>query len=344
MLPLRKDLRSIAVIGPNAASTRNMQGDYAYTAHMALQSESVPMVTILEGIQRKVGSSTEVRYALGCDYLGSSNEGFAQAVETARRCDVVVVVVGGRSGLQPGTNLRRAPRSDGAGTTWGAGGAGQGSVRYGTRVVVVVVDGRPVTLGWIAEYVSAIVFAWLPGEEGGSAVADVLFGDYNPAGRLPVTFPRAVGQVPVNYNRKQSSHKDYVFTSGAPLFPFGHGLSYTTFEYRDLRITPKRMKADGEVRISVRVRNTGAVAGDEVAQLYVRDVVASLVRPVKELKGFERITLQAGEEKVVTFTLPASRLAFYGLDLQRVVESGAFEVMIGCSSEDIRLRGTFEVI
>jgi beta-glucosidase len=218
----------------------------------------------------------------------------------------------------------------------------------GTPVVLVLANGRPYTLKWLAEKIPAIVTAWLPGEEGGRAVGDILFGDYNPGGRLPVSFPRNEGQIPVYHYRKPSGRKsspwtDYIDGSADPLYEFGYGLSYTTFEFSDLIIDPARIPVDGEVVIKLNVKNTGKLAGDEVVQLYINDVIASVTRPVRELKGFERIHLKPGEKKSVTLRLPVDCLAFYNRDMERKVEPGVFKVMIGRSSANILLESEFEV-
>lgn len=344
LLPLRKDLKSIAVIGPNAASTRNLLGDYTFTAHLSLERDAVPVVSVLDGIRSKVSKGTVVRYAKGCDVMGDSREGFAEAIEAAKGSDVAVVVVGGKSGLSPSDTSGEGRDRAELGLPGVQEELLRAICRTGTPIVVVLINGRPFSIEWIAENVGAIVEAWLPGEEGGNAVADVLFGDYNPGGKLPITFPRTVGQIPINYNRKPVSFRDYVFTKGSPLFPFGHGLSYTRFEYSDLKVEPDRIGPAGEVSISFRIKNVGEREGDEVVQLYVRDPVASVTRPIKELKGFKRLTLKPGEERRVTFKLHADMLAFYDEDEKLVVEPGAIEVMVGSSSEDIRLKGSFEIV
>lgn len=204
------------------------------------------------------------------------------------------------------------------------------------------------TLGWLAEKIPAVVAAWLPGEEGGRAVADVLFGDYNPGGKLAASFPRRVGQVPAYYGHKPSARRsavwvDYVDTGARPLYEFGHGLSYTTFTYSNLAVSPAKVKADGKVTIKAEIKNNGRRAGDEVVQLYINDVVASITRPVKELKGFQRIHLKPGESRTVTFDLPTATLAFYNRNMVKKVEPGVFKVMVGASSADIRLEGEFNV-
>lgn len=369
LLPLKKDLSSIAVIGPNADSIRNMLGDYAYPAHIELlefmQSSQVletpkpgkmelgdiyvPMRSVLEGIKDRVSPQTRLYYAKGCDLTDASTGGFAEAVEIARRAEVAVLVMGGKSGLTPDCTCGEfRDRAD-----IGLPGVQEGLVRAiyetGTPVVVVLIDGRPCAIPWIAEHLPAIVEAWLPGEEGGEAVADVLFGDYNPGGKLPITFPRTVGQIPIFYNHKPSGGRsfpygDYISLSARPLFPFGHGLSYTRFVFDNLQIAPNQVGSEGKVSISVEVKNVGEREGDEVVQLYLHDVLSSITRPVKELKGFKRITLQPGEKKTVTFTLVVSQLGLYNQDMAFVVEPGAVEVMVGSSSEDIRLTGKFDIV
>jgi beta-glucosidase len=344
LLPLSKDLGSIAVVGPNADSTRNLLGDYSYTAHLRCDVDAVPVVSVLKGIERKVSKQTKVYHARGCEVIGDSTEGFTEALEAAKRSDVVVAVVGERSGLSPSdVSGEHRDRSD-----LGLPGVQEELVRAlhetGKPTVVVLVNGRPLSVGWIAENCSAIIETWLPGEEGGSAVADVLFGDHNPGGRLPISFPRSVGQIPVNYNRKPSSFGDYVSLGSKPLFPFGHGLSYTVFEYGSLTIAPEMVPTAGKVAVSCEIGNAGDRRGDEVVQLYVNDDVASVSRPAMELKGFKRVGLEPGEKKRVTFVLSMDQLAFYDRHMRLVVEPGTFRVSVGSSSEDIRLTGGFEVI
>ncbi|MBO3802852.1 MAG: glycoside hydrolase family 3 C-terminal domain-containing protein [Candidatus Brockarchaeota archaeon] len=343
LLPLDKSIRSIAVVGPNAASTRNLLGDYSYTAHLSCKGDVVPVVSVLEGIRRKLPRA-EVHYARGCEVAGSSTEGFEEAVNVARKSEVVVAVVGERSGLS---------RDDVSGegrdrTDLGLPGVQEELLRAlckaGRPVVVVLVNGRPLSTRWIAENCPAIVEAWLPGEEGGSAIADVLFGDYNPGGRLPISIPLEVGQIPINYNRKPSSFGNYVFSTSKPLFPFGHGLSYTKFEYGSLKIEPDRVGPAGKVTVGFEVKNAGDRNGDEVVQLYVSDPVASVSRPLKELKGFKRVSLDRGEKKAVEFHLYMEQLAFYDRHMRLVVEPGRYDVMVGASSEDVRLTGSFDVV
>jgi beta-glucosidase len=368
MLPLSKDIKTIAVIGPNADSPRNILGDYTYPAHIGLmmmtatmlgsklpESDAqpdqitVPVVTILEGIKAKVSPNTKVLYARGCDVSGLSKNGFAEAVKAARQADVAVIVVGGKSGMTPectcGEMRDRVELC--------LPGVQEDLVKAiyetGTPTVLILIDGRPLTLGTIADKVPAILEAWLPGEEGGTALADVLFGDYNPGGKLPISSPRKVGQIPVYYAHKPSGARsqlwgDYVDASTSPAFEFGYGLSYTTFKLSNLKIRPKRVQRSGKISIKVEIENTGNRSGDEVVQLYINDMVASITRPVKELKGFKRMTLKPAETKTVEFELPLETLGFYDKDMKFIVEPGMFKVMIGRSSKDIILEGEFEVI
>ena len=306
------------------------------------------VVSILEGIRTAVKKSTKVLYAKGCEVKDTSRDGFDEAVKAAQSADIAVVVVGDKSGMMPdSTSGEMRDRAD-----LGLPGVQEELVKAicetGTTVVLVLVNGRPYTLKWMAEKIPAIIDVWLPGEEGGRAVADVLFGDYNPGGKLPVSFPENEGQIPVYYGHKPSGRKsspwqDYVDGSARPLFEFGYGLSYTTFEFTNLKIEPDRVSLAGEVSITVDVKNTGKRAGDEVVQLYINDIIASVTRPVKELKGFRRIHLQPGKSETVEFHLPTGLLAFYNRDMERVVEPGTFKVMVGRSSEDILLEGEFEV-
>jgi beta-glucosidase len=363
LLPLRPDLGSLAVIGPNADSLRRMVGDYAYGSFAELMEggdqppettrfpERFPpgMITILEAIRRRVSPGTRVRYAQGCGFNDPSRNGFAEAVELARASDAVVLVLGGKSGLT--ADCTSGELRDRA--TLGLPGAQEelalAVLAAGKPAVLVLVDGRPEAIPTLAERLPALLQAWLPGQEGGPAVAEALFGDVNPGGKLPISFPRSAGQMPVYYRRKPSGGQsfnfvDYVDERVKPLFPFGHGLSYTRFEYGDLQIEPAQAAPAGQVTVRLTVKNAGDRPGDEVVQLYLRDELASLTRPVKELKGFRRLALGPGESRTVVFTLPAAQLAFYDREMRYVVEPGQFTVQVGSSSEDIRLAGSFEIV
>jgi beta-glucosidase len=304
-------------------------------------------VTVLQGIGETVSATTRIQYAKGCDVLGNDTSGFAEAVNIAKQAEVAIVVVGDKSGLAKGSTTGEAiDRAE-----LDLPGVQQQLVEAihatGTPTIVVLMNGRPCTINWIAEHIPAVLESWLPAQQGGAGIADVLFGDANPGGKLPVSFPRGVGQVPVYYNHKPSGgrthwHSDYVEMPATPLFPFGFGLSYTQFEYSELCVTAEANVGES-VTIGATIKNTGQYAGDEVVQLYVHDVVASITRPVKELKGFKRITLQPGEQKTVMFTLDVRHLGFYDRDMKFVVEPGQVEVMVGSSSEDIRLASSFNI-
>lgn len=374
LLPLTKSIRKLAVIGPNADNGRNQLGDYSFEAttelmallpladssftgiHLdTLAKHGIQVVTVLEGIKAAVSPKTKVMTAKGCDNLDDDISGFDEALKIAKQADVVVLVLGDRSGLVP--NCTTGETRDSADLC--LPGVQEDLARIilatGKPVATVLITGRPYAIPWLDEMTNAILEAWLPGEEGGAAVADVLFGDVNPGGKLPVTFPRHVGQLPIFYNHKPSGMKshwygDYVSEKAAPLYPFGHGLSYTRFEYTDLSINRmpikgrNRAKSGETVEISLRVKNTGSVVGDEVVQLYICDEVASMPRPMKELKGFIRLTLEPKESKSVTFGLSIDQLAFYDVDFNLIVEPGWFLVIVGSSSSDIRLTGRFEII
>lgn len=345
ILPLPRNIKKIAVIGPNADNERNLLGDYV--SRVILQDIS----TVLEGIKATVSPDSNVDYVKGCKVVGNGLNEISEAVKAARKADVAVVVLG--------ENERRAPNDEG---TNGEGrdvasldlsGIQEDLLKAvyetGTPTVLVLVNGRPLSIPWAAQNIPAIVEAWLPGEKGGTAIADVLFGDYNPSGKLPITIPRHVGQLPAYYNQVPSrlrsiqSVGSYVDMPASPLWEFGFGLSYTSYEYANLRISPEEIGTYGEVKIRVDVVNTGKRKGSEVVQLYVRDLLATVTSPIKELKGFEKITLEPGEMKTVEFVLNHQSLALYNRVMELVVEPGTFEVMVGSSSEDIRLEGRFEV-
>jgi beta-glucosidase len=278
----------------------------------------------------------QVSHAKGCEIEGGSTDGIAGAVGLARQAEVAIVVVGESAGMSgeaasrssldlPGhqLDLLRAVHAT------------------GTQTVVVLINGRPLTIGWAAEHVPAILEAWLPGTQGGHAIADLLSGDVNPGGKLPATFPRSVGQVPIYYNHlstgrppkaDQKYTSKYLDVPWEPLFPFGHGLSYTRFRLSNLRLSPRTIPADGRLAVTVDVENVGDRAGDEVVQLYIRDVVASVARPVKELAGFQRIPLRPGEKKTARFELGPEHLGFYDRELRFVVEPGEFVITAGTSS------------
>lgn len=356
LLPLDKNVPAVAVIGPNANNVYNQLGDYT-----APQADGA-VVTVLEGIRKKVSSQTTVRFAKGCAIRGSSKDGFAEALDAVQQSSVAIVVLGGSSARDFGTQFENTgaarPPIDADGSDMESGEgfdratldlAGvqldllQQIVRTGKPVVLVLIKGRPLLLNWPAQHVPAIVDAWYPGQEGGNAIADVLFGDYNPAGRLPVSVPRSVGQLPVFYNRNASQRNDYMDEVALPLFPFGHGLSYTQFSYANLQVAVQENANDVAVNVTAEITNTGTRSGDEVVQLYLCDVVSSVTTPLKALKAFRRVSIRPAETQTVRFTLGSEEMALLNQEMRWVVEPGRYEVMLGSSSEDTRLRSQFDI-
>jgi beta-glucosidase len=345
LLPLSREL-TVAVIGPNADNIYNMLGDYT-----APQDSGV-VNTVLAGIRAKINPA-QIRYAKGCAIRDTSHSEIREAVRAALKADVVVAVVGGSSARDFKTRYIETGAAVVSQETVSDMESGEGFDRAsldllghqqallqalkatGKPLVVVYIEGRPLNMNWAAEHADALLTAWYPGQEGGHAIADALFGDYNPAGRLPISVPRHTGQIPVYYNKKNPRGHDYVEMTAAPRYCFGYGLSYTTFEYRHLHIQPL---GKHEYKISLFVKNTGAYDGDEVVQLYLRDDYASTVQPIKQLKHFARIRLKKGEERKVTFVLSENDLSIIDRDMKRTVEPGKFSVMAGASSDDIRLQ------
>ena len=351
ILPLSKMINKVAVIGPNADNRYNMLGDYT-----APQEDS-NVKTVLDGIITKL-SPSRVEYVRGCAIRDTTVNEIEQAIEAARRSEVVIVVVGGSSARDFKTSYKET----------GAAVAEEGSVsdmecgegfdraslsllgrqqelleslqKTGKPLIVVYIEGRPLEKNWASEYADALLTAYYPGQEGGNAIADVLFGDYNPSGRLPISVPRSVGQIPVYYNQKAPRNHDYVEVSSSPLYSFGYGMSYTTFEYSDLQVVQKSARC---FEVSFKVKNTGKYDGEEVSQLYMRDEYASVVQPMKQLKHFERFHLKKGEEKKVTFVLTEEDFFLVNYTLKKVVESGNFHLMIGAASNDIRLQNVILV-
>ena len=351
ILPLKKDMH-VAVIGPNADNCYNMLGDYT-----SPQPDG-KVITILDGIKKKIGAE-HVIYAKGCAVRDTTESNIAEAVDAARKADAVVVCVGGSSARDFKTSYKETGAAIADTKTISDMDCGEGFDRAtlgvlghqqklmealkqtGKPLIIIYIEGRPLEKNWAHRHGDALLTAYYPGEEGGTAIADVLFGDYNPAGRLPVSVPADVGQIPVYYNKKAPVPHDYVEMSAKPLYPFGHGLSYTSFEYSHLQITPA---ADGkQFTVSCNVRNTGNYDGDEVVQLYLHDEIASTVQPLKQLKHFKRIHIKRGESTTVKFLLTDEDLSVIGKDMKPVVEPGDFAIMVGASSEDIRLTGTLTV-
>ncbi len=347
LLPLRKDLKSIAVIGPNADDPLNQLGDYVSLS--VLQD----VTTILEGLRSVVSPQTKVNYVKGCNVAGAELNEIDRARQAAAASEAAVVVVGENEWRKPDKKGTVGEGYDAA--TLELTGLQEELIRAvagtGTPTVVVLVNGRPLAARYVAEHIPAVVEAWVCGEKGGRAVAEVLFGDVNPSGKLSVTIPRHAGQLPVYYNSAKS--KEYWLTNAwgrpytdldpKPLYPFGHGLSYTTFDYGNLKLGAAKIGPGEPVEVSVDIKNTGERAGRETVQLYVRDMISSVSTPVMELRGFEKVGLEPGETKTVKFVLKPADLALLDRHLERVVEPGEFKVLVGSSSEDIRLSRSFVV-
>lgn len=347
VLPLSKQIKSVAIIGPNADDAGLVQYRYGPSA--------VPSVTVRQGIQNLLGSSVKVNYAKGCEVVSPNwpesevlpepltdleRRQIEEAVETARDSEVAVVVLGdsaktvgesaSRTSLDlPGRQLELV----------------QAIYATGKPVVVVLMNGRPISINWVNRYVPGIIEAWFPGAQGGTAIAEVLFGEYNPGGKLTMTFPKTVGQIPFNFptkpNAQWEGEKSRV--NGA-LYYFGHGLSYTKFSYSNLNINPTKQKAKGSVTVTLDVKNTGSREGVEIVQLYTRDLVSSVTTYEKNLRGFARVGLKPDETKTVSFILTPADLSLWDRNMKFVVEPGRFRVMVGASSEDIRLSGEFDIL
>lgn len=382
LLPLSREIPRLAVIGPNSNSVRHLQGAYHYPTHSEPQFGPIydgdppanapeafsggfmagafepnldfrsclpPTVTVLDGIREAVGPGTEIVHVQGCDIQEPDTTGLDEAVKAACNADVAVVVVGCRSGILKGYSSGEANDSAGLRLPGVQSELVRRVAATGTPTAVVLISGRILALSDIVDVPAAILQAWIPGQEGGRAVADVLFGDVNPAGRLPVTMPRAPGQLPLYYNHKPSGafsqfHGDYSDLAASPLFCFGHGLSYTRFEYSELEVSSPEVTAKDLLEVSCRVKNVGERVGDEVVQLYVRQPFASVTRPVQELKGFARVEVMPGQTRRVRFALDIGHFAFYDTEMQFVVEPGTVEVMVGASCQDIRLHGEAQIV
>ena len=348
LLPLEKSkLRSLAVIGPNAAPIR--LGGYSGNPGCG--------ISVLEGIRQKVGDTIDVLYAEGCGLTQSTNDNgqmwhddevltpdpvqdaklIAEAVQVAEKADIVLLVLGdNEQTCREGWSVNHLGDRDDLNLPGKQDELMRVIFAIGKPVILLLINGRPASINFAAEYVPAILEGWYLGQAAGAAVADVLFGDVNPGGKLPITFPRSVGQLPAYYYHKPSARRGYLFTSKEALFPFGHGLSYTTFAYSNLRLSAEKTRADEITTLSVDVTNTGKCAGDEVVQLYVHDVLSERVtRPVKLLKGFQRITLQPGKTCTVTFPVGREQLQFLNESMQKIVEPGQFELLVGGSSQTV---------
>ena len=342
VLPLNpRKLKTIAVIGPNA--NRVLLGGYS----------GVPkqFVTVLDGIRAKVGEKVKVVYSEGCKITAdggswqrdevclsdekSDRRQIAEARKAAKSADVIVLCIGcNEQGAREAWSIKHMGDRTSLDLLGRQDELVKAMLETGKPVVVVLFNGRPLAINYVAQNVPAICECWYLGQECGHAVADVLFGDFNPGGKLPISIPRSVGHLPVYYSHKPSARRGYLFDEVSPLFPFGFGLSYTKFEFSNLRLTKKRIRQNQSTRIQVDLKNTGKRAGTETVQLYIRDQFSSVTRPVKELKGFTKVALKPGESKTIALEITPESLAFHDVDMNYIVESGDFEIMVGNSSRD----------
>ena len=355
LLPLSKSLKNIAVIGPNADNIYNQLGDYT-----APQTEE-NVVTVLEGIKNKLSPATKINYVKGCNIRDTANSNIEEAVSAAKKADVVVIVLGGSSARDFKTEYIETGAAKVSAAASGISDmeSGEGYDRAtldllgdqlkllkavnktGKPVVLVLIKGRPLNLNWASENVPAILDAWYPGQEGGNAIADVLFGDYNPAGRLPISVPKSVGQLPMYYNARFPEKHDYIEVDAKPLYSFGYGLSYTMFEYQNLKV--ENNNSNQAFKVSFDLKNSGTKDGEEVVQLYLKSKTSSVVLPMKQLKQFKRVFLKSGEQKTLTFTLTKDDLEIYNQKSKWVVEHGTYELMVSASSDDVRLKGKIDL-
>ena len=338
ILPIKKDSKTIALIGPFVKAKSDNLGFWSYD----WPDDSTRIVSLWQGVESKIGSSAKMLYAAGCSITDTSHTGFAEAIETAKQADVVVLTVGEARDMTGEAKSRSSIQLPGVQEE-----LIKAIVATGKPVVVLISAGRPLVFNWTADHAPAIVYTWWLGTQAGNAIADVLFGDYNPSGKLPMSFPITEGQIPIYYNhyntgRPATSDSDRFYRSAYtdlslyPKYPFGYGLSYTKFSYSDVKLNKTVIKASDRITVTVTVTNTGQFSGEETVQLYTRDLVGSVVRPVKELKAFQKIYLNKGESKEVSFTLTVNDLRFYNDQLQYIYEPGDFQVFIGGSSAEVK--------
>jgi beta-glucosidase len=347
LLPLSKNVKTIACIGPLIKAVTENKGFWDVEVP---GSDSNDVVTLWEGLQKKVGNRTTLLYAKGCDIEADNKNGFPEALNVATLADLVILSIGERREMSGEARSRSNITIPGVQED-----LLKELLTLGKPVVVLISAGRPLVFNYTAENAPAILYTWWLGSEAGNAIADVLFGDYNPSAKLPITFPLSVGQIPIYYSHLRTgrpAHNDsdrfyrsaYLDLSIFPRYEFGYGISYTTFHYSNLRLSKKKMKYNETIEVSVTLSNTGNYDGEEIVQLYLHDIVGSLARPVEELKDFKKIQLKAGETKTITFVLDKETLSFYNQQLQWVAEPGTFDILIGASSRDIRLKDSFELI
>jgi len=346
ILPLSKETKTIAFIGPMVKPKRINHGFWAIDLK---EIDSTYIVSQWEGLENKVGKTAKLLYAKGCDIEGTNKSGFQEAIDIANQADVVILSIGERFDMSGEAKSRSNIHLPGV----------QEDLikelqKTGKPIVILINAGRPLIFNWTADNMPTIVYTWWLGSEAGNAIADVLFGDYNPSGKLPMTFPREEGQIPIYYNHfntgRPSINENKIYKSAyidlptTPKFPFGFGLSYTSFQYSDLKLSKQKMKSNETIEVSLTITNTGKFTGEEVVQMYLQDKFGSVVRPIIELKDFQKIKLEVGESKTIKFTIDNQKLSFYNSKLEFKSEPGDFELMIGSSSADIRLRSNFELL
>ena len=341
ILPLKKDYKKIAVIGPLANSKLDPLGEWN-----ALGIEE-DVISVLEGLKKYVGDKSEILYAEGCEITEPSKDGFKEAIDKANNSDVIILCVGESRSMSGEAYSRSSLDLPGVQED-----LAKELLKTGKPIIAVLMNGRPLSINWLNDNANAILETWFAGTMTGDAVAQVLFGDYNPSGKLPVTFPRTVGQVPIYYNHKNTGRpgnennrytSKYLDLPLAPLYPFGYGLSYTTFDYSDVTLSTDKLADKDSIVVSVKVKNTGKYDGEEVVQLYVQDLVGSVTRPVKELKGFKKVMLKRGAEKTISFTIKEKDLRFTAADMKFKSEPGLFKVYVGTNSVDV-LENKFELV
>jgi beta-glucosidase len=341
ILPLNKNIKSVALIGPLADNQKDLLGGWAAFG----VEENV--VTVFQGLKNILGDETEINYSKGCEIIDNDTSGFEESIEVAKASDVVILVVGedrkmsGEAASKTNLDLPSVQEK-----------LIERIYSTGKPVVVVLMNGRPLTINWISENIPAIVEAWFLGDQTGNAVAEVLFGDYNPSGKLPVTFPRSTGQIPIYYYQKSTGRpfneadkftSKYLDSPNTPLYPFGFGLSYTNFSYDNIKVDKTMIYKTDSLTVSVDLSNTGKYKGEEIVQLYIQDEVASVTRPVKQLKGFHKVNLKQGETKTLIFKITSDMLSFLNKEMKQVVEPAKFNVMIGGNSVEL-ITASFEVI
>lgn len=333
ILPLKKDYKKIAIIGPLANNSEDPIGGWGGLG------DSADVTTVLEGFKNYLEKSTQILYSKGCNINDQDKTGFKDAINKAKKSDVIILCVGENRDMSGEACVRSTLDLPGVQEE-----LAKELLKTGKPIIAVLMNGRPLSINWLNENANAILETWFAGTMAGDAIAKVLFGDYNPSGKLPVTFPRTVGQVPIYYNHKNTGRPGDLnnhFTSKyldlplTPLYPFGFGLSYTTFEYSGLNLSKNKFTNEDSIQVSVKVKNTGRYDGEEVVQMYVQDLVGSVTRPVKELKGFKKIMLKRGEEKTVGFTIHEKDLRFTAADMKFKSEPGLFKVYVGTNSSDV---------